>query len=97
MRRKIKTKKVKQTKTRKTKTTKVKVQKPVKVKELFKYKKVNKSVKVEMGNHYYNETLATDDNGDPIVTQSVCMSGNKVLRTIIFDVKNNVIINETNE
>lgn len=84
-------------KTTKAKKSKTKTQKLVKVKELFKYKKVSKkNTAVEMGNHYYNETLATDDNGDPCVTQSVYMSGNKILRTVIFDIKNNIIINETN-
>ncbi len=79
------------------KVVKVKAEKPAKVKELFKYKKVAKSAKVNMGNHFYNETLATDEYGSPLVTQSVTMSGDKIVKTTIFDIKNNIIINKIHE
>ena len=84
MKRKIKTKKAK---------AKVKVEKPTKVKELFKYKKVAKTAEIKItGHHYYTETLATDEHGDPLVTQNTTMQGDKVIKTVIYDMKNDVII-----
>jgi hypothetical protein len=90
MKRKVKTKK---SKVRKAKAVKVKVEKPIKVNELFKHKKLSKNAPAKItGNHYYSETLATDEHGDPLVTQNTSMSGSKVIKTMIYDLKNNVVI-----
>lgn len=71
-------------------------QKPVKVKEpkqVFKVKKTKVS-KVIMGKHFFNEMLASDKDGNPIVTQGTFMDGKTVVSSTIFDVKNNVIIKQ---
>ncbi len=79
------------TKTRKAKKAVEKPQKPVKVKQLFKSKKGSAS-KVQMGKHYFNETLATDKQGEPLVTQGTWMQDDKVIKVITYDIKNNVVI-----
>lgn len=87
MKRKIKTKKAKVLK------TKAKTEKPDKAKELFKYKKATKAVKTKItGNHYYRETLATDEHGDPVVTQNTTMFGDNIIKTVIHDMKSNITI-----
>lgn len=88
---KNKTNKTKKTKTRKVKKAVEKPQKPVKVKQLFKTKKVSAS-KVQMGKHYFNETLATDKEGEPLVTQGTWMQNDKVIKVITYDLKNDVVI-----
>lgn len=88
--------KTKKTKTRKVKKEVEKPQKPVKVKQLFKTKKIS-SRKVPMGKHFFNETLATDKQGEPLVTQSTWMQDDKVLKVVTYDLKNNVIISKDYE
>jgi hypothetical protein len=98
MKRKIKTQKTKakKPKVQKVKVTKVKVDKPAKV--LFKYKKSDKSAETKItGHHYYSETLATDEHGDPLVTQNTAMHGDKVIQTMIYDMKNDVVIFKNHE
>lgn len=45
-----------------------------------------------MGKHFFNEMLASDKDGEPLVTQSTWMQDNVVLKTIVYDLKNDVII-----
>jgi hypothetical protein len=88
--------KTKKTKVLKTKAIKAKSEKPAK--ELFKYKKVAKQAEIKIkGHHYYTETLATDEHGDPLVTQNTTMHGDKVIKTVIYDMKNDVIISKNYE
>jgi len=80
-------------KAKKSKVLKTKAKKSTKVKELFKHKKAAKAAEIKItGHHYYRETLATDQHGDPLVTQNTTMHGDKLMKTLIHDMKTNIII-----
>lgn len=92
-------KKTSRTKAKKVRLKKLKLDKPVKVKEYGKYKKVKTAAlkPEQMGVVFLYEVLKVDNNDEPSLTRRVKLDKGKVVKEVYYNLMKNELENTVGE